>query len=178
MPPMQVHELYKKEDFLKYSLSPCVAVLLEFNKIIETEYDAIFFESSNISFASRDSSKPGRPDGERWVIHAERDWSEKYYSKSSKWLIEKLKDEFLAALCSQTIITTFEKCHRWRYSKAENPASLGSIFDPDKNIGFCGDWLSSNRIEGAFLSGLNLADRIIKSREKLSVHGEENSYVY
>jgi predicted NAD/FAD-dependent oxidoreductase len=34
------------------------------------------------------------------------------------------------------------------------------IFDPDRGLGLCGDWLIGPRVESAWLSGARLAERI------------------
>jgi len=36
-------------------------------------------------------------------------------------------------------------------------------FDAIHNIGLCGDWLSGGKIQGAWLSGYKLAERVINS---------------
>jgi len=55
----------------------------------------------------------------------------------------------------------FVKAHRWRYSIAEAPLKCGSLWNAEERIGLCGDWCNSLRVEGAFLSGIDLAERII-----------------
>ena len=53
------------------------------------------------------------------------------------------------------------EAHRWRYSIAEAPLKCGSLWNAEERIGLCGDWCNSLRVEGAFLSGIDLAERII-----------------
>jgi predicted NAD/FAD-dependent oxidoreductase len=52
------------------------------------------------------------------------------------------------------------KAHRWRFALPEIASNEGCMFDAELAIGGCGDWCHSARVEGAFTSGLELANRI------------------
>jgi predicted NAD/FAD-dependent oxidoreductase len=39
-----------------------------------------------------------------------------------------------------------------------------SMFNRDINLGIAGDWLHGSRIEGAYLSGLELAESILERK--------------
>ena len=47
--------------------------------------------------------------------------------------------------------------HRWRFACADPPLSVGALADPDHRLYVAGDWCAGNRVEGAFLSGLEAA---------------------
>ena len=47
--------------------------------------------------------------------------------------------------------------HRWRYASGSIKLDMGFIFNEDTKLGLCGDWLNGGRVEGAWLSGYQLA---------------------
>jgi predicted NAD/FAD-dependent oxidoreductase len=51
--------------------------------------------------------------------------------------------------------------HRWRYSGPGTKSHAACLFDAGLRAGACGDWLAGSRVEGAYLSGLALAENII-----------------
>ncbi|HKB54506.1 MAG TPA: amine oxidase, partial [Ramlibacter sp.] len=57
---------------------------------------------------------------------------------------------------------TFAQVHRWRWAKTEAPLGRSHLWDDDTALGVCGDWCLGQRVEDAFVSGLELA---------LAVHG-------
>ena len=50
--------------------------------------------------------------------------------------------------------------HRWRYARPGVDGS-GPLWDPGMGLGLCGDWLASPTVEGAWLSGIELSDKIL-----------------
>lgn len=53
--------------------------------------------------------------------------------------------------------------HRWRYATTHPNLDRGSVWDADKNLGICGDWLDVGKVEGAWKSGVHLAEAITRS---------------
>ncbi|MEY4060299.1 MAG: hypothetical protein RL551_1557, partial [Pseudomonadota bacterium] len=47
--------------------------------------------------------------------------------------------------------------HRWRYASGGLQNPMNFLLLPDIGLGLCGDWLNGGRVEGAWLSGLELA---------------------
>lgn len=168
LPPSQTMDLiypYRSSfrEIENIELAPCWAVMVSFEKSIKIPYDGIFFNGHPISWASRDSSKPQRPKGYTWVLHGSHEWSEKYFNRDNKWIERELIRSFLEAVGERKkIIESFS--HRWRYSRAMINVDIGSIFNRDINLAIAGDWLHGSRIEGAYLSGLELAESILKMK--------------
>lgn len=50
--------------------------------------------------------------------------------------------------------------HRWRYSYVPECVKESFLYDPNLGIALCGDWCGGPKVEGAFLSGLQLAEKI------------------
>jgi renalase len=50
--------------------------------------------------------------------------------------------------------------HRWRLALPVNPLPEKFLFDASQAIGLAGDWCGGPRVEGAYLSGLALAQAI------------------
>ncbi len=157
----------------EFCFTPCIAAMLSFDAPLALPFDGVAFESEAAFFSwiARDSSKPGRPQGERWVLHISGGTADSLWPSSDEDLtaevIGKFKN-FCAANIDEFELPShnFAKVHRWRYALALKPAdkdgepNQGYLFDRDEKIGYCGDWLHSPRVEGAFLSGHRLASAI------------------
>ncbi len=70
LPPAQAAALHPHSKLDSIKLRPCIALLLAFNSRVNLVFDGISTDDKIISWVARDSSKPVRPKGERWVIHA------------------------------------------------------------------------------------------------------------
>jgi predicted NAD/FAD-dependent oxidoreductase len=142
-------------------LAPCWAVMAAFTEPLDIPFDGVFIHASPLSWATRNASKPGRPQSECWVLHSTPEWSAKYLEKAPDEVIAASLAAFFAAtglMPSQPVLT---KAHRWRYSIAEQPLEQGCLWDSEQQLGSCGDWCQGSRIEGAVLSGLAMADRVL-----------------
>jgi len=51
--------------------------------------------------------------------------------------------------------------HRWGLARAPEPLAVGALFDAEARLGLGGDWAAGGRVEGAFTSGLALAERAL-----------------
>ena len=71
---------------------------------------------------------------------------------------------------------TYKASHFWRYAKPERDdiQNEGFYLSPSNKLAFIGDYLMGGRVEGAFLSGRNLAtsiNRLEKSRRPYQTPG-------
>ena len=54
--------------------------------------------------------------------------------------------------------------HRWRYADSAPALQDGCGWDAQAGLGLCGDWLHGGKVEGAWLSGLKLAEALLQGR--------------
>jgi len=146
---------------LALPMVPCWAVLASFDAPLATGFDAAFVNGSSLTWIARNNAKPARdPSRECWVLHAARDWSEGALDAPAEAVCARMLAEFRRVTgCSDEPLAA--RAHRWRYSGPGAKSNEACLFDAASRTGACGDWLAGSRVEGAFLSGLSLAERIL-----------------
>jgi predicted NAD/FAD-dependent oxidoreductase len=142
-------------------LRPCWAVMAAFERQLDVSWDGAFVQESALSWAARNSSKPDRPAGDAWVLHASPDWSDAHLEMPSEEVPPRLLGAFSEALQSPLPRSLFTTAHRWRFALPYPALEDDCLLDVDRGIGAAGDWCGGPRIEGAFLSGEALARRVI-----------------
>lgn len=166
----------------KLALRPCWALMLHFRPDQHThdqtgcDYDAAFInpgsglnnpdQSDIASWITRDSSKPGRLHqmGDTWLLHATPLWSEQHLESDEQLVYSSLLAAFRLLTGIQTAVSAFS-VHRWRFAQTGNTNDCpGQLWLPDNGLGLCGDWLNGGRVEGAWLSGYQLAQQILSAR--------------
>lgn len=151
------------------TMSGCWAAMLTFDDSLDLPFDGAFVHDSILSWVARNDTKPGRvghsagpPDREScWVLHASASWTDRYLNEAAPDILPRLIDAFWRATGSQRRAPTFATAHRWRYAIPQEPLDDRCLFDAEMRAGACGDWCGGPRIEGAFLSGLAMAERLI-----------------
>lgn len=142
-------------------LRPAWAVMVAFDEPLDLRFDGAFVEQSPLAWIARNSSKPGRPPRETWVLHASAAWSEAHLEAEPGRVVNDLLAAFGAATGLGRVEPAHAAAHRWRYALAADPVAVGCLYDPEARVGVCGDWCISARIEGAYLSGLAMAERVL-----------------
>ncbi len=139
-------------------MDPCWAGMLVFASPPPLPFDGAFFDDSALAWVARESSKPGRPAHESWVVHATSQWTREHWSMDRgevpAALVRALERRF--GTMPEII---FSRAHRWGYAQpAAEP--MGTLHDSVLHLGVCGDWCVGGRVEGAFVSGLEIAERM------------------
>ncbi len=151
-------------------MQACFALMLNFNHPLHCEFDGLFINQGLLSWAARDSAKPGRLHMlnhhlETWVLHALSQWSEAHVDDDKDSVAQQMIAEFIALIApTQSNSTDIFKhnlhshtLHRWLYADCTHYLNKGCQLDRQHNIGLCGDWLNGGKVQGAWLSGLMLA---------------------
>jgi predicted NAD/FAD-dependent oxidoreductase len=143
---------------LEMTYAPCWAAMLSFAEAVEMPYDGIHFKDDVLGWVARDSSKPGRGQGERWVLHGAPAWSQIHIDDEPAHVQQMLVARFvdLTGAAPETV-----SVHRWLYAQAGETGGAAAIFDAEHQLGLCGDALAHPRVEGAFLSGRALSGLIL-----------------
>ncbi|WP_294535960.1 FAD-dependent oxidoreductase [uncultured Rhodoblastus sp.] len=143
--------------------APCWTAMLAFAETLPTAVDCLEGgEADILGWAARNRSKPGRTGPEAWVLQAGPDWSRRHLEADAEWVALALSAAFSQWLGLALPATISRGAHRWRYARAgvESVEGSGALWDADRRLGLCGDWLVGARVEGAWMSGTLLAGRI------------------
>ncbi len=140
-------------------LEPCWAVMARFDEPVPLPFDGVFIHGSALSWAARDGSKPGRPAGERWVLHGSPDFTRTHLEETPEAVAPRLMEAFAQAT-GLSLRAREAVAHRWRYALPSPALEEQALFDSALGLGACGDWCGGPRVEGAFLSGVALARRL------------------
>lgn len=145
-------------------MSPCWAVLAVFAEPLSMPFDGAFVADGPISWMARDTSKPGRPSAETWIFHANPEWTQRQWDipreELPTLLLEDVRDRW-----GSLPDVVFQRAHRWGYALSDPECRIGSLFDPESGLGVCGDWCVGGRVEGALVSGIDVADRLLDGVE-------------
>jgi len=144
---------------------PCWALMLQFERAFDARFDAAIVEDEPVAWLARESSKPGRKAGERWIVHASNAWSRAHFDADPESVVSGLMKSF-CELVEKRVTPSFTKLVRWEYSLAAHAGERPFLYDAETGLGACGDWLVEGRIEGAFLSGLAMATELAEQSRR------------
>jgi renalase len=153
-----LHDLMLAREAAAIRSAPCWTLMVAFEEPLNGVADVIQ-NSGPISWASRNASKPGRVASNCWVIHANADWSKANLECTSDDVADRLLGAFADEMGVSLPPTTFCKAHRWRFAWPYGQRGT-PLWNDDIRLGACGDWCGAPLIEGAWLSGQDLANNI------------------
>lgn len=142
---------------------PCWAVMAGFAERLPLA-DTFRADTGPVSWAARNSAKPGRGGGEAWVIHASPARSRELVDRPKDEVAQILLADFFAAAKVAPAVPQHLDAHRWLYALPQALRGEQARFDPALGIGIAGDWLHSPRVEGAWLSGRALVEAVLQQR--------------
>jgi hypothetical protein len=164
-PPVQAREILGParnfSPLTSIELLPCWAVMLVLDRPLSPDWDAAFVNSGPLSWLASQASKPGRPNAHAWVLHANADWSRDHLEMDGGAVCEALFGAAVSLPGAGPAKVQAARTHRWRYALARNPADTGVLWNESRRLAVAGDWCAGSRVEGAFLSGLAAASRIL-----------------
>lgn len=139
----------------------CWALLARFHDDPRLPFDAAFVNSGPLSWVARDSSKPGRSQAHVWVLHAPAaDLTNETTPAERAAIADAMIEAFAELGAPRPDAWTLRY---WPHAMNVSPSNVGSLWDPDARLGLAGDWLMGGRVEGAWLSGHQLAEVVLAS---------------
>jgi photolyase PhrII len=144
-------------------MKPCWSTMVAFETRWETGFDGATLNQGPTAWAARDSSKPDRPQElDCWVVHSSHSWANANLTSDRDWVAQFLIQELEKQVGISCPEILFRQSHRWLYADVETPCPTGDCaWDSKLLLGACGDWFARKNIEGAMLSGMALAGRVL-----------------
>lgn len=140
--------------------APTWAAMLAFDAPLSVDFDAAHCTVGPLSWLSKESSRPGRAPGERWVVHASTEWTQAHLEATADQVLPMLIEAFFATTGATVTAPMFAKAHRWRYSVVSAALGVDCLVHESGRLVLCGDWCLGPRVESAFLSGQAAAGRL------------------
>jgi renalase len=138
---------------------PCLAVLARLGGAAPG-WRAIASAAGPLQWVGLESSKRASS-GPTLVLHGSADWSRANEGLADGAVVEAL-GRALADVAGPGVGTLLEaQVKRWRYARPTLLAASRALLSERPPVVFCGDWAVAPRVEGAFLSGLAAAERLI-----------------
>lgn len=158
-PLVGLHDLDMAREVAAARSHPCWTVMAAFAERLEGLPDYLS-DCGAIAWAARNNSKPARAQSECWVIQAGPAWSQAHLEQDRESIARLLLEEFLSETAVGSRSPTFLKAHRWRFATPFGQSGE-ALWNPALRLGACGDWSIGPMIEGAWLSGVALAEAVL-----------------
>jgi predicted NAD/FAD-dependent oxidoreductase len=142
------------------TMHACWALMLHYAAPLSLPFDAAFVNQGPLRWIARDNSKPGRGTAETWLLHASAEWTAAHLEQEA----ESVANDLLAAFAKfGAPAPQAWAAHRWRYANTEPALHQACAWSTENAVGLCGDWLHGGKVEGAWLSGRKLADKLLQA---------------
>jgi photolyase PhrII len=151
-------------------MHPCWAVRCVLAAPAGTTFDAAFVnDDATLAWVARNASKPGRdPHHETWVLHATRAYSAAALERQPAEAMAPMLEAFTPMLGPDAPAIVHAEAHRWRYAIPDPVLDADALWDDTLQVGAAGDWCGGPRVEGALLSGMAVAGRLLGAAHQRS----------
>ena len=138
----------------------CFTLMLGFHKPLDLGFDAAKVKNSIIQWIAVNNSKAQRLENFSLVVNSSNQWAEKNIEIDTEIATKKMLTALNNIISINENNIAYKNMQRWRYANSPVRAGQKSLFDKELNLGICGDWLISGKVENAFLSALDLYKNI------------------
>jgi hypothetical protein len=146
------------DDLRAVKVAACWSAMVAFAEPLGCDFDVWQGEEGPLATASRNGSKPGRPERpECWVLHGGPGWSDAHLETAPDVVLSDILDGFRAVV-GHLPDPVHAAAHRWRYARTLTP--LGRPFCGGPTLFVGGDWCLGAYVEAAYDSGVAMADAI------------------
>ena len=145
-----------------------ITVMAAYKNYSEISISTIKFNDPIIAWASQENTKNRFKSRQSlWTIQCTEKFSKRsinLYKKNKRRYEHLILRKFEELIGYQTKNIVFQNIHGWKYAyKKIETNSLQSIWINKYQLGVCGDWLTGNKAEHAWLSAKNLSTQIKKN---------------
>jgi predicted NAD/FAD-dependent oxidoreductase len=167
-PPVQSSALLEQKgevagEIEKVRMRPCFSLMIAPTSGLSLPFDGIRAEHPVLGWLANNHSKPGRGGESALVIQSSHDWAEAHVDDPLTEVARALKNASTEVFGLDLENSLFESVHRWLYAKPVEPLGKPFAIDLEARLAASGDWCVAGKVEGAFLSGLSLAEALIGS---------------
>ena len=148
-------------DIQNIQMDSCFSLMLGFNSGFDLEFDAAHVINSDLRWIAVNNSKPQRFGNFSLVIHSSEEYAKAYIDYDREKVKQHLMMETSHVIGHNVSLANYQILHGWRYANNTRKGQTYDIFlDMEHKLAVCGDWCCGGRVEGAFRSAYNLANKM------------------
>ncbi|OYU98858.1 MAG: NAD/FAD-dependent oxidoreductase, partial [Verrucomicrobiales bacterium VVV1] len=142
---------------LKYH--PCLALLVTLGGPSAVPAEGVALDEGPVRWLA-DNGKKGISPGATGAVtvHLRPEFAAEHYAKTEAELAPRVVPGIARGLGAQVSGVAL---HRWKFSEPSTTYPEPCVWLPELGLGFAGDAFGGPRVEGAAISGLALADKIL-----------------
>lgn len=159
LPFVSLHDFAMAREAMLARSQPCWTAMYVFAEPLPGKQQMLR-DVHNLGWAARNAAKPARSGPEAWVVQARPEWSQAHLEGQAGQIAALLLRELGDALGTPLPDPVTATAHRWRYAMSAG-LGLGAMWNKERGLGLCGDWLLGPRVECAWQSGQQLARSIL-----------------
>lgn len=149
-------------------MGPCWSLMLAFPQAeqpglqaLGPQWNAARSTHHRLAWLARETAKPQRGGIERWVAQAGHAWSAEHAHDDPERVGAKLLKAF-GEITGIRASPGLRVARLWPHARTLQPLGRSHLWEPELALGACGDWCLGQRVEDAFVSGLELALAIVR----------------
>ena len=151
-------ELVKELAELTYY--PCLALLVTLGGASAVPAEGVALADGPVRWMADNTKKRISPAGVGAVtVHLSPSFATEHYAKTEAEVAALVLPGIAERLGAPVVNVALQ---RWKFSEPVTPYTQRCVWLPELGLGLAGDGLGGPRVEGAALSGLELADRIVE----------------
>lgn len=161
MPAKQVCDLLPighsfHTELSRIKMQACFALRVVLNEDVELGFSAALVRNHDISWISKNSTKPNRVGAPAIIVQSTNNWADAHVNND----LQDVQQHLLICLgditgIKQSAIKSSD-VKKWLFANAPRHSGSEYLIDPDSAVAVCGDGLVHGRIEAAYTSALQL----------------------
>ncbi len=175
-PSPQTQEFFPISNFSpllsKVEFQPCLALLVGFpiEFVSSLNFSAARCKDDILDWISVEHSRPRRPAKGGLTLQTQNQFAKKCYELEDGELLAILLRRLGILLKRELPLTEQMSIKRWKYAQAIKQEEPLCCIDTKLRLAACGDWTQEGRVEAAFLSARNLAQRLFSYLPDVNGH--------
>lgn len=166
------HDSAVLASLAEVTMAPCWSTMVVFDgppptRITEQLPLGVFSadDDDRLAHCWRESTKPGRPTSEAWVVHSGAAWSAEQLEQAAPDIAAMVAPALRDRLSIAGDVV-HAASHRWRYARVSHGLRATCLWDEALQLGAAGDFAqdmprATSDVERAWLSGVAMAGRIL-----------------
>ncbi len=150
-------------ELAKLTYSPCLALLVTLTGPCRLPVDGVTKAEGDVRWAADNQRKGVSPLVAAVTLHLSAEFSTRHYGLGEAEVLELVRSEAEQLIGAGIASVTL---HRWKFAHALATHAEPCVWLPEFKLGFAGDAFGGPRVEGAALSGLAMARRLLAELRK------------